>query len=439
MEKGEDFEQYVFPNGFRLAWQRTPTSTIFGNLRINHGALHEKEGEEGMAHFLEHMLIEGGTEKYTPEEQAIIKGDFGYANAFTSRDRTMIPWGMIPSGLESYLDMAAQMVFHPRLDSKTLEQQRRVVLREIARSRGAPDFKDVIKFYWPALARDRDHTYFVLGNEKVIEAADEQKLRYFHKMGYSPNNMILMLAGDLPADIIDRVGKYFGDEQKGEGRPFEFSQVSPLNEKAVRYFKAEDLLDKDNPQESNSELMLGIVVPDEFHPDSSNLAVASEILGKSWTSGLKRRIRSEEGMSYDIGSSYKGDKRFGYFEINGKIHAKRQERAIDIIFEEMGKLKLTQDDDEVLRAKKRASYRAAIGLRNTFRRLVNIDDPVNVGAIASMDYVFEGRIPIVEQLSKIGHVNPFTLQTAAEKYLPSDREKDNYVLLVRDPFGTLVH
>src|SRR3989344_7724631 len=126
MEKGEDFNLYEFPNGFRLAWQRTPTNTIFGNLRINQGALHENKGEEGIAHFLEHMFIEGGTEKYTPEEQAKIRGNFGYTNAFTSRDRTMIPFGMIPSGLESYLDMAAQMAFHPRLNAKILEQQRKV-------------------------------------------------------------------------------------------------------------------------------------------------------------------------------------------------------------------------------------------------------------------------------------------------------------------------
>ncbi len=433
MKKGEDFEVYEYPNGFRLVWQKTPTNTIFGNLRINHGALHENEGEEGIAHFLEHMLVEGGTEKYTPEEQARIKGDFGYTNAFTSRDRTMIPWGMIPSGLESYLDMAAQMAFHPRLDSKTLEQQKKVVLREIARTKGAPYFEDVIKFYWPSVARDRDHTYFVLGNEEVIQNVNKTKLREFHRRGYGPNNMILMLAGDLPLGIVDKVAEYFAHQQKGEGKPFEFSQVLPLNEKAVRYSKAEDLVDKDNPQESNSELMLGIVVPDELHPDSPNLIVASEILGKSWTAGLKKRIRSEEGMAYDIGSSYNGDKRFGYFGINGNIHAKRQERTIEIIFEEMSKLgQSTSDEDEVSSAKKRVSYKVASGLENKFRMLVNID-PVNVGAIARMDYALEGRIPIEEKLSRIEQVNPLTLQTVAEKYLPSDREKDNYVLLVRNP------
>lgn len=433
MEKRENYNVHEFPNGFRLAWQTTPSDTIFGNLRINHGALHEKEGEEGTAHFLEHMFIEGGTDKYTPEEQAKIRGMFGYTNAFTSRDRTMIPWGMIPSDLDGYLDMSSQMAFHPRLDAKVMDQQKEVVQREIARNKGSPDFKDVFRFFWPSVARDRDHTYFVLGEENVIQNLTEEKLRDFHQRGYSPNNMMLMLAGDLPTDVVDRVGEYFAGIKTGLGDPFEFSRVLPLGSRAVQYSESEDLLNKENPEESNAQLMIGAVVPDEFDRDSQDLSVAADVLGRSWTTGLKKRIRSDEGMSYDIGSFYAGDKRFGYFGVHGKIHAKRKERAIDIVFEELEKLKSSpQDESEVDRAKRRASYRVANGLGNTFRMFVNAD-PVNVGAIARMDYDLEERVPVKEQLSRIEQVSPATIQKVANDYLPSDREQDNYVLLVRDP------
>jgi len=433
MEKKEDFNLYEFPNGFKLAWQRTPANTIFGNLRINHGALHEEKGEEGIAHFLEHMFIEGGTDKYTPEEQARIRGMFGYTNAFTSRNRTMIPWGMIPSDLESYLDMASQMAYYPRLDSKIIEQQKEVVLREVARKKGSPGFGDVFKFFWPSVARDRDHTYFVLGEEEVIQNITEKKLRDFHKRGYSPNNMILMLAGDLPSDVVDRVGRYFTDMETGPGKPFEFSSVSPLESRAVKYSKAEDLLNKDNPEESNAQLMLGVAVPDEFHDDSQDLNVAADILGRSWTTGLKKRIRSDEGMSYDIGSFYSGDNKFGYFGVHGKVHAKRKENAIDIIFEELEKLgQLPQDEDEVSRAKRRVSYRVANNMGNLFKMIVNID-PINIGAIARMDSNLEGGLSVKEKLSRIEKVNPSTIQRVINDYLPSQREANNYVLLVRDP------
>lgn len=434
MEK-RNFEIYNFPNGFRLAWQKTPSETIFANLRINHGALHEKGGEEGLAHFLEHLLIEGGTAKYTPEEQARIRGGFGYTNACTSRDGTMIPWGMVSSDLEVYLDMASQMVFYPRLDGKVLEQQKRVVLREIAIKKGSPDFEDIFKFFWPKLARDRDHTYFVLGEEDVIKDVGEVELRGFHGRGYDPNNMYLMLAGNLPQGLVDMVGKYFADKPSGQGKPIEFSQVNPLENKVVRYSPADDLLNKDHLEESNSYLMIGMVVPDEFHGDSASLDVTADVLGRSWTTGLKKRIRSEEGISYDINSFYSGDKRFGWFGVHGKVHAKKQEKAIDIIFEELNKLRTSLlGEDEVLRAKRRVAYNAANYLNSTFRMFVNVD-PVNVGAIAKMDYDLEGRVPVREKLSQIEKITPADIKRVANIYLPSDRISGKYVMLVRDPFS----
>src|SRR3989344_7638675 len=123
MQDNNTTNSHEFPNGFRVIWQTTSSENIFADLRINHGSLHERKGEEGIAHFLEHILIEGGTVKYTPKEQAKIKEGVGYANARTSRSRTSIPWGIVPSDLELYLDLASQMAFQPRLDAKVLEQQ----------------------------------------------------------------------------------------------------------------------------------------------------------------------------------------------------------------------------------------------------------------------------------------------------------------------------
>jgi predicted Zn-dependent peptidase len=425
-----NFEQYTFDNGFRLAWKPTDSKTIFSNLKVNHGALHEREGEEGIAHFLEHMLCEGGTSKYTPEKQAEIRGTFGFTNAFTSRRETTIPGGIISSDFGDYLEMVSQMVFSPKLDAKVLEQQKKVVLSEISRTKGAPNFEDIERFFRPSMTKNsRDRTYFVLGNEEVIQNVTEDQLRSFHSRGYNPNNMILMLAGNLPGNLVDKVGEYFGNKPRGEGSPIVLSKIQPLEHSAVRYSSAPDLLNKDNPEESNSRLLLATVVPDEFHEDSSVLSVTSEIFGNSWTTGLKKRIRSDEGMSYDIGSGYSGDQNYGYFEISGKVHSIRQEKAIDIVFEEIAKLKENRlSEDEVLRAKKRVSY----GIANNVGGPVSID-PINVTEVARIDYAFDERPSIEKMLTEVERVTPEDVQRVANLYLPSDRKNGKYVMLVRDP------
>jgi predicted Zn-dependent peptidase len=435
MQNQADFKTYEYPNGFRLAWQQTPTETIFANLHVNHGALHEIKGEEGTAHFLEHMLIEGGTAKYTPQEQAQIRDKFGYTNARTSRTSTCIPWGMVSNDFNAYLDMASQMVFFPRLDQTVLEHQKEIVLREIAKSKGAPDFQDMARFFWPNVARDREHTYFILGEESVIKELNINKLRNFHSRGYSPHNMILMVSGKVPHDIIDKVGEHFAEIPRNNGSPFVFSPVAPLENQAVRYSFAPDLLNRDNPNDSNTRIMMGCVVPDEFHEDSAALSVASEILGGSWTTGLKRRIRSECGMAYEIGSGYSGTEKLGYFGINGRVITRRQEEAINIIFEEFRKLKNTLvDDAEVDRAKKRGTYDSANLHSPRFNPMISVD-PLNVNVISRMAYTFDGRPPIGKVISEIQKVTSQDIRRVAKRYFPSDRENGKYVLLVRDPLN----
>jgi len=308
-----------------------------------------------------------------------------------------------------------------------------VVLSEISMVKGSPDFDDIWRFFIPVMARDRDHTYFILGDENVIRNITEAQLRDFHAAGYSPNNMILMLAGKLPLNLVEMVGNYFGSVVQGPGKPIELSRVNPLETKSIRYSLAPDLLNKDTPEESNSHLRLGVVVPDEFHKDSAALTVVSEILGSSWTAGLKKRIRSEGGMSYNISSFYNGSDNYGYLDVHGKVKERKQEEAIKIIFEELDRLRTSkQNTDEVESAKRRVAYETANLLGRGFNNMTGID-PANIAEIGRMDYFFDGRVPIKRKLREIESVTPEDVQRVSGLYLPSDRETGKYILLVRDP------
>jgi predicted Zn-dependent peptidase len=433
MQKEGNFEVHEFPNGFKLAWQQTPTETVLAELSINHGALHEKTGEEGMAHFLEHMFIEGGTAKYTPQEQAKIRGKFGYSNATTSRTWTSIPWGMMPGQFPEYCDMASQMVFEPLLDTEVREKQKKVVLREIEKRKGAPDFNDLYRFYNTNLMRDRDHTYFVLGNEDVIQNVTEKQLRDFHARGYSPNNMVLIAAGKLPSNIIEIVGKNFGNQPRGPGSPIQLTEVKPLENRSIRHVAAPDLINMDNPEASNSYVQIGMVVPHECHPDSAPMRIASQILGRSWTSGLMKRLRSDEGLAYEIGSFYGGRDNCGVLTVRGRVNTRRQEKALDIIFNVLGDMSKEKfGESEVERAKSRAAYLTANQIDGQYSREVELD-PINAATISNINYVMEGRPPKDEVLANISKVTPEDIQRVAEQYLPADRASGKYVMLIRDP------
>ncbi|HTZ41796.1 MAG TPA: insulinase family protein, partial [Candidatus Omnitrophota bacterium] len=89
------YREYRLDNGLVVALQKTPTQTIAAKLRVNYGASHERDGEEGMIHFLEHCLINAGSSKYNPVSSDDIRGSLGYYNAFTNTGRTFFVGNML--------------------------------------------------------------------------------------------------------------------------------------------------------------------------------------------------------------------------------------------------------------------------------------------------------------------------------------------------------
>ena len=82
--KKEGYQEYKLKNGLKVALLKTPTQTVSCLFIIWHSALYESKKENGIAHFLEHILVTGGTKKYNPETVKEIIGKFGYFNAYTS-------------------------------------------------------------------------------------------------------------------------------------------------------------------------------------------------------------------------------------------------------------------------------------------------------------------------------------------------------------------
>jgi zinc protease len=137
-----NYREFRLDNGLFVALQETPTQTVSGRLRVWHGALNEKKGEEGIAHFLEHTLMTGGSQKYDPERADEIRGTFGSFNAFTGLERTFFPVDMLAEDSQLFLEYVSDAAFNPRFVTSRVEEERQRVLRETADAKSNPGFKD---------------------------------------------------------------------------------------------------------------------------------------------------------------------------------------------------------------------------------------------------------------------------------------------------------
>ncbi len=418
----ENYREYKLDNGLVVALQSTPTQTIFGQLRFHYGGVHEKQDEEGLAHFLEHNIINGGSERYTPEEIKKIRAKFPVSNAFTSQSHTCYIAGIFPEDLERFLDFSSQIAFHPRLDKKVIDIERQRVLREISDKKSKPEFSDTMRFI-NALYRNNFHTYFVLGNEETVSNANQETLKKFHSKGYSPDNADLILAGKLPANAEELIAKYFSDKQSEKNKRFCFPSVSPLEKRVAMHSPAPDLINKDNLNESNSEIDIGFIVPPLGNEGTYATALLNLILGRSTNSRLFKEISEKRGLAYSIGSKYAGKNNAGAILINGNIHSTRQSEAIGAIFNQIKKLgEESISEDELLDSKNRLRYGAAIEFE-TNGSIVN----------SVVEFKLDYGMTKEEYLTNMAKVTVKDVREIAQRYLPKNREDENYVLLIRDP------
>ncbi len=210
-------------------------------LAVNAGSVLEDDDQRGLAHFVEHMAF-NGTERF--EKNTIIDFfeksgmDFGAdVNAYTSFDETVymlqVPTDdakLLSTGLDVLEDWAGAVSFDP----EEVDKERGVVIEEWRLGRGAN--QRVFDKQWPVfLAGSKYAERKPIGEKEILETAPVERLQAFYKDWYRPNNMAVIVVGDIdPAAMHAEIKERFGDlKNPAEERPRVDVPVPLLDETRV--------------------------------------------------------------------------------------------------------------------------------------------------------------------------------------------------------------
>ncbi len=189
---------------------------VSANLFIRSGSALEPEGMNGASHLLEHLLF-NGTERRTQKE-LYDEADFlgAYNNAFTREDYTCFQM-IVPSDLlSSGLDIQSDMLFHSTIPDDKFEKEKGIVLEEIGKELGNPDYRAELFFLERAFS-GTPYAQPVLGTVESIQKISRDALFQFYKQQYVPNNMVLFLVGDFdPENAMKMIQKYFGTPEPAD-------------------------------------------------------------------------------------------------------------------------------------------------------------------------------------------------------------------------------
>jgi predicted Zn-dependent peptidase len=173
----------------------------------------------GISHFLEHMFFKGAEKYPTPKAVAEAVDSFGGEfNAFTGKEYAGYYVKSGAQNLEKSLDVLSDMLLHSKFNPREIDHERGVILEEMAMYLDMPtyqiswDFEGLV-FGDQPLGRDQ------IGTRELIKSVTQQQFQEYQKKLYTPDNLVITIAGAVDENSLDLVEKFFtmnGDKKAYE-------------------------------------------------------------------------------------------------------------------------------------------------------------------------------------------------------------------------------
>ena len=211
------FEEYTLDNGLHVILHQDKSAPVVITSVMYHvGAKDEHPERTGFAHFFEHLLFEGTKNIERGEWFKIVTANGGTNNANTTDDRTYY-YEVFPSNnLQLGIWMEAERLLHPVINQVGVNTQNEVVKEEKRLRIDNQPYGNIIKAIKEKLFTKHPYRWTTIGEMEHLDAATLDEFLDFNKRFYSPNNAVLVVAGDFEfADANKWIKDYFGTIPRG--------------------------------------------------------------------------------------------------------------------------------------------------------------------------------------------------------------------------------
>lgn len=312
--------------------QVTAAPIVTVDVWVRAGAASEPEPWSGMAHFLEHMIFKG-TDRLPPGQfDQIIENRGGVTNAATSHDYAHFYISTAAGDFPATLPHFADLLLNATIPDAEFDLERDVVLEEIRQSFDDPDglgFQVLMETLYP------DHAYGrpVLGEAEKLLERSPQEMRWFHRAHYQPDNMTVVVVGDIAwQQTLEVVSQAFAEfpQRTDCPRPARSAQ-SELH--SIRRQTLE------LPRLGLARLMMGWTTPGVEQLGSAyGLDLLSALLAGGRTARLVRELREERHLVQDIGSGFSLQRDSSLFTITAWLEPEYLDQVEAIIGDRLSEL-----------------------------------------------------------------------------------------------------
>src|SRR5271168_1636463 len=209
--EARDIQKHVLPNGLVVLTETmSHVRSVSVGVWIRNGSRREVPEENGLAHFMEHMVFKG-TERRSAEDIAREMDSVGgMLDAFTSKEQICFNAKVLDEHLPIAFDVIADLVLRPKFDSDDVKKERQVVLEEIKMDMDNPEYllHDIFtRGFWPSHSLGRP----ILGTRDTVREFDSDAIRRRFQNWFAPDHLLVTAAGNIThQQVLDLVEKEFG-------------------------------------------------------------------------------------------------------------------------------------------------------------------------------------------------------------------------------------
>lgn len=318
-----------FDNGLRLINNYMPsTRSISIGVYINVGSAYETLQNNGISHFIEHMMFKGTKKRTAFQIAEAIDGIGGQINAYTSKQLTCYYTVSVDEHKEKCFDVLSDIYFNSLFNDKEIAKEQGVVLEEISMVEDTPD--DLcIEMAMSSYYNNHSLGYPILGSKDNVKGFNHDTLKTFVDDYYNSNNTVISIAGNLQDDeAYNLVEKYFASKIKSNG--ITTSQLSKSKRKPTVKLKYKDI------EQANVTIVFpGLEFNNKYEV---SLMLLNSILGGGMSSLLFQKIREELGLAYSVysfPSSYTNNGSFSIFFGTNKDGVKKSLEGVRMVIDNL--------------------------------------------------------------------------------------------------------
>ncbi len=357
------YKRILLDNGLRLVYEKIPyVRSVSVGVWVGTGSRNENPDNNGISHFIEHMLFKGTNNRSAKQIAECIDAIGGQINAFTGKECTCYYTKTLDTHLNVSLELLSDMLFNSKFASNDIKVEKKVVVEEIGMYEDTPE--ELVHDIFSEMVWSGNSLGFpILGTQDCIDRFNKKMIEQYMADNYTPYNTVVSVAGNFDEDkLLESVKTYFGKWKSEKAYEQKYLPAEYRTDKIIR--------EKDTEQ---VHLCMGFKGVEHGDDRVYSLLALNNIFGGGMSSRLFQKIREEKGLVYSIYSYPSTYKTAGLFMIYAGMNPEYLQTVIDLTKKEIDVLvKKGITKDELAKSKEQLKGNYILGLESTNSRMNSI-------------------------------------------------------------------